>query len=55
MPQDYSCERSRTRIHQDPLVEKSMDADALKALEGLHALDPLGDPLEVAEALQRAT
>jgi NAD(P)-dependent dehydrogenase (short-subunit alcohol dehydrogenase family) len=32
-----------------PLVEKSMDAAALKALEGMHALGRLGDPSEVAE------
>jgi NAD(P)-dependent dehydrogenase (short-subunit alcohol dehydrogenase family) len=32
-----------------PLVEKSMDAAALKALEGLHALGRLGEPAEVAE------
>jgi NAD(P)-dependent dehydrogenase (short-subunit alcohol dehydrogenase family) len=32
-----------------PLVEKSMDAEALKALEGMHALGRLGQPSEVAE------
>jgi NAD(P)-dependent dehydrogenase (short-subunit alcohol dehydrogenase family) len=32
-----------------PLVEKSMDAEALKALEGMHALGRLGESTEVAE------
>jgi len=32
-----------------PLVEKSLDARALKALEGMHALGRLGEPSEVAE------
>lgn len=32
-----------------PLVEKSMDAAALKALEGMHALGRLGESSEVAE------
>jgi NAD(P)-dependent dehydrogenase (short-subunit alcohol dehydrogenase family) len=32
-----------------PLVEKIMDAAALKALEGMHALGRLGEPSEVAE------
>ena len=32
-----------------PLVEKSLDAAALKALEGMHALGRLGEAAEVAE------
>jgi NAD(P)-dependent dehydrogenase (short-subunit alcohol dehydrogenase family) len=32
-----------------PLVEKTMDAAAMKALEGMHALGRLGEPSEVAE------
>lgn len=32
-----------------PLVEKSMDAAALAALEGMHPLGRLGEPAEVAE------
>ncbi len=32
-----------------PLVEQSLDAAALKALEGMHALGRLGEPQEVAE------
>jgi NAD(P)-dependent dehydrogenase (short-subunit alcohol dehydrogenase family) len=32
-----------------PLVEKSMDAEALKALAGMHALGRLGESSEVAE------
>ena len=32
-----------------PLVEKSLDAAALQALEGMHALGRLGEPVEVAE------
>jgi NAD(P)-dependent dehydrogenase (short-subunit alcohol dehydrogenase family) len=32
-----------------PLVEKSTDAEALKALEGMHPLGRLGEPSEVAE------
>lgn len=32
-----------------PLVEKSMDAATLEALEGMHALGRLGEPSEVAE------
>jgi 2-dehydro-3-deoxy-L-rhamnonate dehydrogenase (NAD+) len=32
-----------------PLVEKSMDAAALAALAGMHALGRLGEPAEVAE------
>lgn len=34
-----------------PLVEKSLDADALKALEGMHALGRLGESAEVAEMI----
>ena len=32
-----------------PLVEKSMNAEALRALESMHALGRLGEPSEVAE------
>ncbi len=32
-----------------PLVEKTLDAAAIKALEGMHALGRLGEPSEVAE------
>jgi NAD(P)-dependent dehydrogenase (short-subunit alcohol dehydrogenase family) len=32
-----------------PLVEKSLDATTMKALEGMHALGRLGEPSEVAE------
>jgi NAD(P)-dependent dehydrogenase (short-subunit alcohol dehydrogenase family) len=32
-----------------PLVENSLSAEALKALEGMHALGRLGEPSEVAE------
>jgi 2-dehydro-3-deoxy-L-rhamnonate dehydrogenase (NAD+) len=32
-----------------PLLDKTLDEDALKAIAGMHPMNRLGDPAEVAE------
>lgn len=51
---EYAADKIRVNVVgpgfiKTPLVEKSMDAAALKALEGMHPLGRLGDASEVAE------
>ena len=51
---DHAADKIRVNVVgpgfiHTPLVEKALDAAALKALEGLHALGRLGEAAEVAE------